>query len=181
MTGARVDALPASHERWDTDLRHYRHRDGTPIELFAHLAEHPRALDDLRSATSAALTADLPVRFRELLILRVCARTGCWSEWDAHVALFADAAGLGEDDLGRLASTGPVDEFSFDDRLPVAVADELVTTTTLTTSTWNALRAAMTQSQALDCLMVAGQYLKVCWLANALGLNGQDSQVRRSM
>lgn len=181
MSSARVAALEATDERWQSDLRHYRHPDGSPIELFAHVAPNPRVLDDLRTATTACLTSEIPVRMRELLILRLCAATGCTSEWDTHVALFGAVAGLDEHELSLLQAGAPANVFAPEDRATIEAVDELLATDTLSDGSWTALGAVLTEFQALDFLMVAGQYLKVCWVANALGLNGQDPRaVHRS-
>jgi hypothetical protein len=172
MSAGRVTPLPSDDDRWSGDLRHYRHPDGRPIELFSHLAASPHALGDLRSATTACLTSPLPVRFREVIILRVCGQMSCWSEWDTHIELFAPAANLSESDLRLLKKPSPGDQLEEVDRLPVALVDELLSTGRLADATWIALREVLSEAQALDSVMVAGQYLKVTWLANVVGLNG---------
>lgn len=171
----RVALLPAEDPRWSADLRHYRTSDGSPIQLFAALTGSERALGDLRSATTACLTSPLPARFRELLILRICAGTGCWSEWRVHLDLFAGAADISGKDLDEICS-GPGPDRDPQDRLAIAVADAVLADPSLPLGTWRELCEAWGLEMALDSLMVAGQYLKVSWLANALGLNPQSRE-----
>ncbi|SFF94148.1 hypothetical protein SAMN05216574_1352 [Blastococcus tunisiensis] len=77
------------------ELTPYRLPDGRAMELFALLAHAPAALRDLRRATTTVLRdLDLPIRARELVVLRTLARADAAAEWALHVHLFGDAAQL---------------------------------------------------------------------------------------
>jgi hypothetical protein len=61
----------------------------TPLTLFTTLARVPRIWDRFR-AGSLLDRGPVPLRHREIVIDRTCARCGCDYEWGVHVASFAD-------------------------------------------------------------------------------------------
>jgi hypothetical protein len=69
----------------------------------------------------------LPLRDREIVIDRTCARCGCEYEWGVHVAFFAERAGLDQHQIASLAS-GTADDPCWDgeqDRLLIRAVDAL--------------------------------------------------------
>lgn len=164
---ARCRLLPPDDPRWQGDLRHYRLPGGEPIPLLAALSSQEAVLCELRSETRNALTGTSPVRFREIVILRVCARMGCWSEWDVHVVLFSVAAGLNDVDLngvrtGRLAVHGH-------DNLAIRLADAAIDNN-MNDCLWEDLSTAGSPGQVIEWIALAGQYVKVCWISMALAV-----------
>jgi 4-carboxymuconolactone decarboxylase len=157
----------------DDDLRAeltpYRLGDGRAMELFVLLAHAPAALRDLRRATTTALRdLDLPVRARELVVLRTLARAGASAEWALHVHLFADAAQLSGSELIAVA-TDPASLPASDRRL-VLLADVCHDHAgVLPDGLWEELSLdGWTTGQLVGFLVVAGQYRKVAVLVNAL-------------
>src|SRR5687767_12897386 len=66
------------------------------LALFRVLAQHP-ALAEAMTAVGRVLLGRqslLPLRAREVVIDRVCARCGAEYEWGVHVTAFAQAAGF---------------------------------------------------------------------------------------
>ena len=70
-------------------------RGAAPLVLFRVMAGNARAWEKFR-AGSLLDRGPLSLREREIVIDRTCARTGCEYEWGVHVAAFADAAHLTE-------------------------------------------------------------------------------------
>src|SRR5215813_9533440 len=64
-----------------------------PLKLFTTLARVPRIWDRFRVG-SLLDGGPLPLRHREIVIDRTCARCGCRYEWGVHVAFFAGRAQL---------------------------------------------------------------------------------------
>jgi hypothetical protein len=113
------------------------------------------------------MTGQATIRFREVLILRVCALQECWPEWEVHVLLFAEAAGLSTADCDAVLDgslcTGDSDSLAM--RLAsAAVANRLDDVL------WQDLCTAGSLDQVIEWVALAGQYVKVCWLSNALDL-----------
>jgi len=73
-------------------------RGAPPLILFRVIAGNARAWEKFR-AGSLLDRGPLSLREREIVIDRTCARTGCEYEWGVHVATFADAAHLTEEQI----------------------------------------------------------------------------------
>jgi alkylhydroperoxidase family enzyme len=79
---------------------------GAPIALFRVFSRRPELARGIAGWGHYYLSrrSALTVRQRELVIDRVTARCGADYEWGVHIAVFADKAGLTEDQLRSLAS-----------------------------------------------------------------------------
>lgn len=99
----------------------------------------------------------LTPRQRELLVLRVAAVRDCSYEWAQHVVL-AGEAGLGTDEIERVAS-GP-DDAGWDeiDSAFVRAVDELLATARLADETWMVLAASLDVQQLMDLVFTVGAY-----------------------
>ncbi|GGH47309.1 carboxymuconolactone decarboxylase family protein [Microbacterium album] len=151
----------------DLTLEAYRLPDGRPLQLFALLGHAPAAFSDLKGATARSLEATtLPVRMRELLILRVLHRFAATPEWQVHVTLFADAAGMDEGDLDGLTSTTPA--FTGTEADIVAFADGLCDGGNIDDALWNRLVGALGTRGAVEATFVGAQYAKVAIMTNVL-------------
>jgi alkylhydroperoxidase family enzyme len=74
-----------------------------PLSLFRAIGTSRRAWDKF-AAGSLLDKGPLPLREREIVILRTCARCDCGYEWGVHAALFATRAGLSEAQLADTAA-----------------------------------------------------------------------------
>src|SRR3954462_12366115 len=73
-------------------------RGAPPLVLFRVMAGHARAWEKFRGG-GLLDRGPLSLRQREIVIDRTCARTGCEYEWGVHVATFAGAAHLTEEQV----------------------------------------------------------------------------------
>src|SRR6202012_5200630 len=69
-----------------------------PLLLFRTLAESPRAWEKFR-AGSLLDRGPLSLREREIVIDRTTASANCEYEWGVHVAVFAERAGLTDEQI----------------------------------------------------------------------------------
>lgn len=151
-------------------LEHYPRRDGHLLGLFRVFANSHRFL---RKGTSNLLDRDspLPMRERELVILRVCANNDCEYEWGVHVTAFAAHVGLTEEQITatRLAAA---DTGCWGDRetLLLRAVDELCHGGRLQPATREALQRAWTAEQQLEILALAGNYHTISFVANTADL-----------
>lgn len=109
----------------------------------------------------------LPLRDRELMILRRAWLTRTAYQWVAHVRA-ARAAGLTDDEIERV-TTGPHDVgWSAHDREVLTAADELVSDGRLTDATWNALATRYDECQLVELPMFIGAYAMLSYAQNTL-------------
>jgi alkylhydroperoxidase family enzyme len=135
-----------------------------PLSLFRTIARHERLSDRARALGAVFLGhGTLPVRVRELVILRTCARCGADYEWGVHATAFAAAAGI---DGATLAATRSEDTPAGEDGPIVRAADELHDHGTIEDGTWAELAARFDDEQLLELLALAGFYHLVSFLAN---------------
>src|SRR5437763_4654420 len=73
-------------------------RGAPPLVLFRVMAGNARAWEKFR-AGGLLDRGPLSLRAREIVIDRTCARTGCEYEWGVHVAAFAGAAHLSDEQV----------------------------------------------------------------------------------
>src|ERR1700744_178799 len=84
---------PDIHQQFDLTRR-----AAPPLMLFRVMAGHTRAWNKFRGG-SLLDRGPLPLRAREIVIDRTCALNGCEYEWGVHVSVFAEAAGLGAEEV----------------------------------------------------------------------------------
>lgn len=120
--------------------------------------------------------ASLPLRDREVVINRTCARCGAQYEWGVHVAAFGEAAGFSQEQNAAIADPGAdlrqacddkVSPLTERDRLLVQMTDELHDTATVSDALWLRLAATWTPAQLVELLMLAGWYHAISYVCNA--------------
>src|SRR3954470_17096177 len=73
-------------------------RGAPPLTLFRVIAGNARAWEKFRAA-SLLDAGPLSLREREIVIDRTCARTRCEYEWGVHIAIFAEAVRLTDEQI----------------------------------------------------------------------------------
>ena len=122
----------------------------------------------------------LPIRDREIVIDRTCARCRCEYEWGVHVAFFAERTGLSAAQVTSLVYGGPGDPCWEDerDRLLIEAADALHEEADIGDGLWHRLARQFTEEQLLDLLMLAGWYHAISFTAKAARVAGEDGAPR---
>src|SRR5258708_981748 len=116
-------------------------RGAPPLMLFRVMASNARAWEKFR-AGSLLDRGPLSLREREIVIDRTCALTGCEYEWGVHVAAFAAAAHL------------------TDEQVSATLSDE----------EFKALSAHYDDAKIFEIILLCGFYRTVSYLANGLDL-----------
>ena len=140
----------------------------SPLALFRTMAHHAEFADRIRPLGGGILAhGTLDPRERELIIHRVCARTGCEYEWGVHVAMFARPLGM-SDDWVEATVTGSADDavWSRRESLIVQMVDELHASSRVPDGLWVALSAEWEPPQLIEMLMIAGWYHLIAFVAN---------------
>jgi alkylhydroperoxidase family enzyme len=145
-------------------------RGAPPLLLFRVMAGNPRAWEKFR-AGSLLDRGPLSLREREIVIDRTTALTNCEYEWGVHVATFADAAHLTEEQV-RATVLGGADApcWSGAERALIAAVDALHHRATLSDQEFDALSAHYDDAQIFEIILLCGFYRTVSYLANGLDL-----------
>ena len=145
-------------------------RGAPPLLLFRVMAGQPRAWDKFR-AGSLLDPGPLSLREREIVIDRTCALNKCEYEWGVHVAIFAAAAQLTDEQV-RATVSGPANAscWSEAERAMIAAVDALHQRATLSEDEFKALSAHYDADKILEIILLCGFYRTVSYLANALAL-----------
>jgi alkylhydroperoxidase family enzyme len=153
-------------------------RGAPPLMLFRVVAGHSRAWEKFR-AGSLLDPGPLSLREREIVIDRTCARTGCEYEWGVHVAIFADAAGLTDQQV-RATVLGEADApcWSVAEQALIAAVDALHDRATLSGDEFKALSAHYDDAKIFEVMLLCGFYRTVSYLANGLELPLEEKAAR---
>ena len=145
-------------------------RGAPPLMLFRVVAGNARAWEKFR-AGSLLDRGPLTLREREIVIDRTCALTGCEYEWGVHVATFADAARLTDEQV-RATVLGEADApcWSESEQALIATVDALHVRATLSDAEFKALSAHYEDSKMFEIILLCGFYRTVSYLANGLDL-----------
>ncbi|MFC4944232.1 carboxymuconolactone decarboxylase family protein [Pseudonocardia sp. GCM10023141] len=169
MSGPRIPPLPETE--WDEGQRVLIGQNwsgpppGNRNNLYRTLARHRELLRVWGEFGRTVLHGGLAARERELVVLRVAWLTGCAFEWAYHVPL-ARREGLSEEEISRVA--GARDPAWADEDVALLMAvDELEEASTLTETTWAALRRRHDEQRLIEILTVVGQYRLVAGITNA--------------
>ena len=153
-------------------------RGAPPLVLFRIMAGHARAWEKFRGG-SLLDRGPLSLREREIVIDRTCARTGCEYEWGVHVATFAGAARLTEDQVKATvhgAATKPC--WSEAEQALISATDALHDRATLSEAEFTRLSAHYDAAQILEIMLLCGFYRTVSYLANGLALPLEEKAAR---
>lgn len=153
-------------------------RGAPPLTLFRVMASQPRAWQKF-TAGSLLDPGPLSLREREIVIDRTCALNKCEYEWGVHVATFAEAAHLTEEEV-RATVRGGADAPCWPEaeRVLIAAVDALHRRATLSDAEFAALKAHYDEAKIFEIILLCGFYRTVSYLANALDLPLEESGAR---
>src|SRR5438445_8761368 len=156
---------PESQQQFDRIMR-----GAPPLVLFRVMAGNARAWEKFRAA-SLLDRGPLSLREREIVIDRTTALTGCEYEWGVHVATFAEAAHLTEEQV-RATVLGGADApcWSAAEQVLIATVEALHARATLSDVEFKALSAHYDDAKVFEIILLCGFYRTVSYLANGLDL-----------
>jgi len=153
-------------------------RGAPPLILFRVMAGHARAWEKFR-ASSLLDGGPLSLREREIVIDRTCALNQCEYEWGVHVAIFAAAAQLTDEQVRATVLEGAdASCWSEAERAMIAAVDALHQRATLSEAEFKALSAHCDEDKILEIILLCGFYRTVSYLANALALPLEQNAAR---
>jgi alkylhydroperoxidase family enzyme len=153
-------------------------RGAPPLVLFRVVAGNARAWEKFRTG-SLLDRGPLSLREREIVIDRTCALTGCEYEWDVHVATFAQAAYLTDEQVGATVLGGAdAPCWSPAEQALIAAVDALHASATLDEAEFKALSAHYDDDKIFEIILLCGFYRTVSYLANGLALPLEPNAAR---
>jgi alkylhydroperoxidase family enzyme len=133
--------------------------NGKPLNLFATLAHHPRLLARINALGGIFLLSDaIPVRERELVVLRVSATVGSAYEWGHHLGMGRDAGLTDELEWVLRPLDDPASNWTSGDRALLVFTDELLSSAVVSDETWSAVAKGRSEACLLELLTLVGFY-----------------------
>lgn len=154
---------------------------GPPFMMFRVLARDSRLLQRYVGGAASYLDpSHIPLRQREVFLLRVTGLCRCEYEWGLRVHFFAATAGLSDAQIE--ATTRPSaahPDWTSEDRLLLRLAEELHASSTISDKLWSDLAGTLTPEAILQLLLIAGHYRTTAYIANSLRLPLEEGRARR--
>jgi alkylhydroperoxidase family enzyme len=110
----------------------------------------------------------LPLRDRELAILRNAWLAQAPFEWGEHVQLGKRLAGLTTEDVERVTQGSGAPGWSEHDRAVLRAVEELHENAMISDETWATLQRTWNDKQLIEFPLMIGQYIGVAFMQNSL-------------
>ncbi|MGH8445452.1 MAG: carboxymuconolactone decarboxylase family protein [Solimonas sp.] len=145
-------------------------RGAPPLLLFRSVARNPRVLERMM-AGGLLDRGSIPLRLRELIILRTTARCGAEYEWGVHVAAYGKPSAWTPAELVATRQV-PSDPSAWPpaEALAIALTDALHERSDIDDALWNELKQVYADEQLIEMIMLAGLYHAVSYLCRSLRL-----------
>jgi 4-carboxymuconolactone decarboxylase len=111
----------------------------------------------------------LPVRHREIAILRTAWNCGADYQWEMHTRIGLDC-GLSRAEIDRIPAGPESPEWSDDEINVLRAVDELHSTCRVADKTWAGLRNQYDERQLIEFLVLAGNYRTIAYVMNGVGI-----------
>ncbi|WP_028080727.1 carboxymuconolactone decarboxylase family protein [Solimonas soli] len=156
-------------------------RGAPPLLLFRCVGRNPRVLERMM-AGGLLDRGSIPLRLRELVILRTTARCGAEYEWGVHVAAYGEASGwTAAERAATLEVPVRSPAWTREERLAIALVDALHDANDIDDALWAALAACYADEQLIELIMLSGLYHAVSFLCLGLRLPLEHGAPRFTM
>jgi alkylhydroperoxidase family enzyme len=145
--------------------------EGAPIpEIHFTMLRHPELWERI-SELSVQLSGrgQIPIRDRELVILRTGWLCRAPFEWGEHVRIGRDL-GLTEAEIERVTEGSAAEGWSEHERALLRAVEELHGDAMIGDETWSILSRSMSEIQLFELTVLVGQFTTVAYWQNALRL-----------
>ncbi len=161
-----TDDMRAFLQKWTGGI--FRRADSNPVLLT--LAHHP-PLADLFSQFNIHLlsTSTLPVKQRQIAIMRLAWITKATYMWSSHLSTSV-RAGLQPDMFGPIQAGADDPYFTEFERVVIRATEELVNDRKVGDDNWRALMQQWNKQQMLDFLFTVGAYVTIAGVMRSTGV-----------
>jgi AhpD family alkylhydroperoxidase len=147
------------------------------LNVYRAVANAEKVYTGWMEAGSAALNSPvLPVRLRELVVLRTAYLMDCRYELGQHNDI-APTAGVTGQEIKALTSESGSEQIEFNDteRAVVGLTSELLTTRSVSAALFDRVHKALGSEATIEVLMVIGRYAGLALMLNALDVDLDES------
>ncbi len=152
--------------------------EGPVVEYVATALRHP-TLYQAHTALAILLMSrgTLPVRDRELAVLRTGWLCEAPFEWGEHVAMGKRVAGLTAEEIEWVIEGSSAPGWDDHDRAVLAAVEELHRDSMISQPTWDILARRFGDQQLIELPILIAQYMGVAFLQNSLRIRLMDGNV----
>lgn len=136
-------------------------------EYFGTMLKHPALFRCQMEMGTALFKGLIPVRERELAVLRVGWLTRSPYEWGQHVEI-ARRYGIPDEEILRVQRGSADPGWSDHDRAVIAAVEELLGDYAIADDTWAVLAQGWSEAQLIEFPMMVGQYVATAFIQNSL-------------
>ncbi len=148
--------------------------DGRPANIFGVLAKHPKLLKRFNLLGGFILNKGLlPVREREIVILRVGANCVSRYEFGQHTVI-GRRCGITDEEISALLRPADAHPWSDVDADLIAMSDELCADDCISDATFERLRTRWSEAEVIELTVTAGFYRMVSGFLNSMGIEFDD-------
>jgi AhpD family alkylhydroperoxidase len=147
------------------------------LNVYRVLANAEKVFTGWMEAGRAALTSPvLPVRLRELVVVRTAYLMDCRYELGQHNDI-APTAGVSEQEIEALISESDWEQLAFNDteRSVLRLTSELLTTRSVSAALFDQVHRALGSEATIEVLMVISRYAGLALMLNALDVDLDES------
>lgn len=147
------------------------------LNVYRAVANAEKVYTGWMEAGSAALSSPvLPVRLRELVVLRTAYLMDCRYELGQHIDI-APTAGVTGQEIKALTSESGWEKIDFNDteRAVVGLTSELLTTRSVSAALFDQVHKVLGSEATIEVLMVIGRYAGLALMLNALDVDLDES------
>ncbi|MDG2420642.1 MAG: carboxymuconolactone decarboxylase family protein [Gammaproteobacteria bacterium] len=177
LDSPRVERIQKPYSAAEAAILVPRTRNGNVLGVWSTCANSPALCNAWLEFTDYLLQeSTLPIRDRELLILRIGYLNQGAYEWAAHRGL-ALSVGISEQEL-RAITIGSTDpRWSGWDASLLRAAEELHLNALVSDETWAELSTRYTKRQMMETVFTVGQYNMVAMYLNSLGVQFEEDWI----
>jgi len=177
LDSPRIERIQKPYSAAEAAILVPRARNGNVLGVWSTCANSPALCNAWLEFTDYLLQeSTLPIRDRELLILRIGYLNQGAYEWAAHRGL-ALSVGISEQEL-RAITIGSTDpRWSEWDASLLRAAEELHQNALVSDETWAVLSTRYTKRQMMETVFTVGQYNMVAMYLNSLGVQFEEGWI----
>ena len=177
LSSPRIDRVEKPYTAAEAAILSPRERNGEVLGVWSTCANAPRLCNAWLEFTDYLLReSSLPIRDRELLILRIGYLNQGAYEWAAHRGL-ALSVGISEDELKDITIGSSADSWSEWDSALLKAAEELHEAALVSEGTWATLSRQYDKRQMMEVIFTVGQYNLVAMYLNSLGVQFEEDWI----
>jgi alkylhydroperoxidase family enzyme len=117
----------------------------------------------------------LPVRHREIAILRTAWNCGADRQWAMHDEI-AQTCGLSRDEIDRIPDGAADSRWTPDEAIVLRAVDELHFARRIGDETWAILARQYSEAQLVELMVLVGNYQSIAYVMNSVGLRPPNQE-----